>query len=428
MNICVIGLGKIGLPLAAQYASKGHKVIGCDVNEKVIELVNSGISHIRDEPELDEKVKTAVQKGLLSATLDTVSAVRESEAIVIIVPLTVDTKGRINYGAIDSATEKVAEGLQRGSLVIYETTLPVGDTRKRFTPMLEKSGLKAGEDFYLVFSPERVSSGVMFDYLRNIPKLVGGINDESTKKGVEFYEQVLDSKVIPVSSCEVAEAAKLFDMVYRDINIAVANEFAKFCNARDLNVSEIIEAANTNPFSHILQPGVGVGGHCAPVYPHFLIKNAAEVGVDLSIAKKARKINDDMPKFTVGILKKEFGSLKKKNVLVLGLAYRGNVKETFMSPSIALIKHLKKAGAYVFLHDPLFSKEEIEAFGATVADPKNMELIDAVILATNHREYRNLDFAELKKKGTKIFIDGRNITPPQKVKEHNITYRGIGRI
>ncbi|MBN2014531.1 MAG: nucleotide sugar dehydrogenase [Candidatus Altiarchaeota archaeon] len=427
MRVCVIGLGKIGLPLAAQYASKGFQVIGCDVNKDVVESINRGVSHIKEEPGLGEKVKAAVVMGLLSATTDTVEAVKRSDVVVIIVPLVVDKKGNIDYCIVDSVTETVAKGLQKNSLVVYETTLPVGDTRNRMAPILEKSGLKVGIDFHLVFSPERVSSGVMFDYLRNIPKLVGGINEESTRRGVEFYGKVLDSKVIPVSSCEAAEAAKLFDMVYRDINIAVANEFAQFCDARGLDVVEIIEAANSNPFSRILLPGVGVGGHCAPVYPHFLIKNAADVGIDLSIAKKARKINDGMPKFTVSILKKELGSFKKKNVLILGLAYRGNVKETFMSPAIALIKNLKKSGANVFVHDSLFSKEEIEGFGAMFSDLQNPSSLDAVVLATNHREYRDLDFAELKDKGVKVFVDGRNVVNKEVVEKYGIIYRGVGR-
>jgi nucleotide sugar dehydrogenase len=427
MRVCVIGLGKIGLPLAAQYASKGAKVVGCDVSPKVVESVNSGVSHVLDEPGLSEKVKAAVEKGLLSATTDTVAGVRSSEVVVVIVPLVVDPEGNIDYGIIDSVTEKVSAGLQRGSLVIYETTLPVGTTRKRLAPILEKSGMKAGEDFYLVFSPERVSSGVMFDYLKNISKLVGGVDEESTRRGVEFYRSVLDSKVIPVSSCEAAEAAKLFDMVYRDINIAVANEFAKFCDAGGVDANEVIEAANTNPFSRILLPGVGVGGHCAPVYPHFLIKNAADVGVDLSIAKRSRRINDAMPKYTAGVLKKEFGSLKKKNVLVLGLAYRGNVKETFMSPSIPLVAALNKAGANVSLSDPLFSDEEIKRFGAEAASLHDTGPLDAVVLAAYHREYRSLDFRSFKARGARIFVDGRNVVDKKAVEAAGLIYRGIGR-
>jgi nucleotide sugar dehydrogenase len=427
MRVCVIGLGKMGLPLAAQYASKGFSVIGCDVSEEVVKLVNSGVSHVKDEPELDDKVKNAVAAGKLSATTDTVSAVRSSDVVVVIVPLVVDSKGKIKYTIIDSVTKKVAAGLKKGALVIYETTLPTGDTRKRFAPMLEKSGLKAGVDFHLVFSPERISSGVTFDYLRNIPKIVGGLNDESTKKGAEFYGKVLDAKIISLSSCEAAESAKLFDMIYRDVNIALANEFARFCDARSLDVLEIVAAANSNPFSKLLLPGVGVGGHCTPVYPYFLIKKAADAGVDLSLAKMARKIHDSMPSFTVSLLKKDLGSLKKKNILVLGLAFRGNVKETFKSPAYAVMGALKKAGANVFLNDPLFSKEEIEKAGGIAADMQNLGRVDGVVLVTYHREYKNLNFSKLAAAGVRVFVDGRNSVDKNKVEEAGIAYRGIGR-
>jgi nucleotide sugar dehydrogenase len=427
MRICVIGLGKMGLPLAAQYASKGFSVVGCDVSEEVVRLVNLGVSHVKDEPELDDKVRNAVAAKKLSATTDTVSAVRSSDVVVVIVPLVVDPKGKIKYTIIDSVTKKVAAGLQKGTLVIYETTLPTGDTRKRFGPMLEKSGLSAGIDFFLVFSPERISSGVTFDYLRNIPKLVGGVNGESTKKGVEFYEKVLDSKIISLSSCEAAESAKLFDMIYRDVNIALANEFARFCDARNLDVTEIVAAANSNPFSKVLLPGVGVGGHCTPVYPYFLIKKAALAGVDLSLAKKARKINDGMPAFTVSLLKKDLGPLKKKNILVLGLAFRGNVKETFKSPAYAVMGALKKAGANVFLNDPLFSREEIERLGVKFSDMQSLRKVDGVVLVTYHREYKSLNFNKLAAAGVRVFVDGRNSVDRKKVEEAGIVYRGIGR-
>jgi nucleotide sugar dehydrogenase len=253
------------------------------------------------------------------------------------------------------------------------------------------------------------------------------VNDVSTKRGVEFYEKVLDSKIISLSSCEAAESAKLFDMIYRDVNIALANEFARFCDARSLDVTEIVAAANSNPFSKVLLPGVGVGGHCTPVYPYFLIKKAADAGVDLSLAKKARKINDGMPAFTVSLLKKDLISLKKKNILVLGLAFRGNVKETFKSPAYAVIGALKKAGAIVFLNDPLFTKEEIEKAGGIAADMQNLGRVDGVVLVTNHREYKNLDFSKLAAAGVRVFVDGRNSADKKRVEAAGIVYRGIGR-
>ena len=232
MIVCVVGLGKIGLPLACQYAGKGFTVVGCDVNSDVVDCINRGVSHIQEEPALKEKVKDLVAGKLLSATTDTVKAVSESDVVVVIVPLVVDDEENIDYSIVDAATKDVAKGLRKDTVVIYETTLPVGDTRDRIAPILESGGLKAGVDFYLVFSPERVSSGRIFKDLAEIPKIVGGVNDESTVKGVEFYESVLDAEVIGVNDCETAEAIKLFGMTYRDVNIALANEFARFCGKK----------------------------------------------------------------------------------------------------------------------------------------------------------------------------------------------------
>jgi len=377
---------------------------------------------------LDKRVRDSVRKGLLSATTDTVKAVKESDVIVVIVPLVVDKEGNIDYSTIDSVTETISKGLQKDSLVIYETTLPVGDTRDRITPILERSGLKAGRDFYVVFSPERVSSGVMFRYLREIPKIVGGIDEESTRRGVEFYKRVLDSEVISVTTSEAAEATKLFGMVYRDVNIALANEFARFCQARGLDVVEIIGASNTNPHSHILTPGIGVGGHCAPVYPYFLIKNASDLEIDLIMAKNARRINDGMPEYAVNLLRKELEDLDGKNILILGIAYRGGVKETFLSPSLSVIEHLKDRGANVYVNDPpLFSREEIEKLGVEFADLKNLNSMDAVILVTDHKEYKNLDLKNLREKGVRVIVDGRNLLEREKIEKHGIIYRGIGR-
>jgi nucleotide sugar dehydrogenase len=236
----------------------------------------------------------------------------------------------------------------------------------------------------------------------------------------------LDAKIISVQNCETAEAVKLFDMTYRDVNIALANEFAKFCQARGIDAVETIDAANTNPHSRILYPGAGVGGHCTPVYPYFLIEKANKLGVELTLPREARKINDSMPKYAVNLLKKELGKLSGKSILVLGLAYRGGVKETRFSPSIEIIKKLKEEGAKVFLHDPLFTEKELEHYAKPAkldAPPK----LDGIILATAHKEYTKLDLEKIKATGVKVFVDGRNLLNKKRFDTIKVTYRGIGR-
>jgi nucleotide sugar dehydrogenase len=284
VNICVVALGKIGLPLAVQFASKGHKVIGADVNERTVELVNAGTEPFPGEHLLGEKLQAAIAAGTLSATTDTAAAVRESEAVVIVVPLFVDADGTPDFGWMDAATKAVARGLQPGTLVSYETTLPVGTTRDRWAPMLEAgSDLRAGRDFHLVFSPERVLTGRVFADLRRYPKLVGGVDEASAKAGVAFYESVLDfderadlprpNGVWDLGSAEASEMAKLAETTYRDVNIGLANQFARYADQQGIDVMKVIEACNSQPYSHIHRPGIAVGGHCIPIYPQMYLWN-----------------------------------------------------------------------------------------------------------------------------------------------------------
>ena len=245
MKIAVVALGKIGLPLAVQFANKGHQVIGCDVNQKTVDLVNAGTEPFPGEAHLQEHLNKVVKNGNLIATTDTQDAVSKSEAVVVVVPLFVDEQGVPDFGWMDAATEKIGAGLKPGTLVSYETTLPVGTTRNRFAKALEKaSGLTAGKDFTLVFSPERVLTGRVFADLRKYPKLVGGIDAASTAAGVKFYEAVLDfddrpdlqqkNGVWDLGSCEASEMAKLAETTYRDVNIALANQFAIFAEGANM--------------------------------------------------------------------------------------------------------------------------------------------------------------------------------------------------
>ena len=262
MNITVVGLGKIGLPLAVQYASRGHKVTGADINSATVELVNAGAEPFPGEAMLAEKLKAEVDAGRLTASTDTAAAVKGAEAVVLVVPLFVDDEGQPDYAWMDSATKDVAAGLQSGTLVSYETTLPVGTTRDRYAPMLEEgSRLVAGQDFHLVFSPERVFTGRVFADLRRYPKLVGGINEKSEAAGITFYQSVLEFDERPdlerpngvwaMGSAEAAEMAKLAETTYRDVNIGLANQFAKFADRARIDVYKVIEACNSQPFSHI---------------------------------------------------------------------------------------------------------------------------------------------------------------------------------
>ena len=410
MRICVVALGKIGLPLAVQFASKGHQVIGADVNAQTVDLVNKGVEPFPGEAHLAEKLADVVSRGLLTATTETAAAVAQSESVVVVVPLFVDDESRPDFGWMDAATEAIGRGLQPGTFVSYETTLPVGTTRTRYAPMLEEgSGLVAGEGFHLVFSPERVLTGRVFADLRKYPKLVGGINSDSERRGIEFYESVLDfderhdlsrpNGVWPMGAAEAAEMAKLAETTYRDVNIGLANQFAKFADKNGIDVYAVVEACNSQPYSHIHQPGIAVGGHCIPVYPRLYLHNDPEA----TIVAAAREANASMPEYAVRRLADEYGDLTGAKVAVLGASYRGGVKETAFSGVFPVVHALNEAGALALVHDPIFSDEELSVLGWS---PYHLgEEVDAAIIQADHPEYRTLTSDDLP--GVRVLLDGR---------------------
>lgn len=426
-NVAVVGLGKIGLPLAAQLVHSGLKVIGCDINPEVVEGVNAGRSHVKEEPDLDRLVREGVASGFLTATTDTTEAVRKSNVVIIIVPVVVDAQYQVDFGSIDAATRSVATGLQPGTLVIYETTLPVGTTRTRFAPAIEQgSGLVVGRDLWIAFSPERVYSGRIFRDLHHYHKVVGGITGECTNRAVEFYQVALEgTPCIAMHNADTAELVKLMETTYRDVNIALANEFARFAAERDLPVDEAIFAANTQPYSHIHRPGIAVGGHCIPVYPYFLTNYAQ--GDEMEIPRIARQVNDEMAGWALDRLSQALGGLAGKRVLILGLAYRENVKEPIFSGALRLITQLRDAGATPIVCDPLFTADEIARYGATPASLDNLPPADAVILQANHDEYRSLDWSSLAQKGYRVVLDGRNSLDKAEILAAGLMYLGIGR-
>jgi nucleotide sugar dehydrogenase len=424
MKIAVVGLGHIGLPLAVQYASRGHEVIGCDLDARVVDAINRGASPHHDEAEVSAQVSDLVASGRLRATSDDAAGVREAEAVVVIVPVVVDEDRQVDFSQIDAATAEVARGLQPGTLVVYETTLPIGTTRDRLGPMLEAgSGLRAGVDFDLAFSPERVLVGRVLTDLRRYPKIVGGTTATATTRAVEFYRAVLDpgTEVRALASAEAAEMTKLAETTYRDVNIALANEFAQVADRRGIDVTEIIDAANSQPYSHIHQPGVGVGGHCIPVYPHLLFRDEPV----LRLPPLARQVNDGMAAYAVGRLGEALGPLDGVDVLVLGVGYRGDVREDFFSSALLLREALLAAGARVHGHDPYFDAAHLEQRGFIPYDLGQPTPVRAAILQAAHAAYRELDLASLP--GLEVIVDGRAAIDPDRAAAAGIRYLGVGR-
>jgi nucleotide sugar dehydrogenase len=409
-------MGKIGLPLAVQFASKGHDVIGVDVNQHTVDTIMAAQEPFPGEAGLQDALTELVPAGRLRATTDYGAAIPEADAVVIVVPLFVDADARPDFGWMDAATRSVAEHLTPGTLVSYETTLPVGTTRSRWKPLLEEiSGLVEGEDFDIVFSPERVLTGRVFEDLRKYPKLVGGLSDRGAARALDFYRAVLDfddrpdlttpNGVWDLGSAEAAEFAKLAETTYRDVNIGLANEFGRYAETIGVDVYKVIEASNSQPYSHIHRPGIAVGGHCIPVYPRLYLWNDP----DATVVRAAREANAAMPAYTVGLaVGAAGGSLAGKRVAVLGASYRGGVKETAFSGVFATVDALREAGAEVVVQDPMYTADELAGFGwesYAVGEP-----VDVVVVQADHADYRELSASDFP--GVAVVVDGRRILDP----------------
>jgi nucleotide sugar dehydrogenase len=415
MNVAVIGLGKIGLPLAVQYASKGHRVIGADINSALVARVMSGQEPFPGEADLASGLAAVVNDGRLLATTSTQDAVSDSDVVVVVVPVLVDSQGVPDFTTMDAAVASIGAAIQANTLVVFETTVPVGTTRDRFAPMLsDLSGLTLGVDLLVAFSPERVLTGRVFADLRRYPKIVGGIDETSARRAIDFYVSVLDFEERPdltrpngvwdLGSSEAAELAKLAETTYRDVNIALANQFALFADSQGIDILRVIEACNSQPYSHVHQPGVAVGGHCIPVYPHLYL--STDPGAE--VVRAARVLNASMPQAYVTRLEGVLGGLAGRRVVILGAAYRGGVKETAFSGVFPLVEALKARGALPLVHDPLFTDDELRELG--LVPFHRGEAASAAILQANHPEY--LEWSPESIGGIECFLDGRAVTPP----------------
>jgi nucleotide sugar dehydrogenase len=410
MNVTVIGMGKIGLPLAVNFARNGATVTGLDLLEEVVTQINLGAEPFPGEKDLDQYLKECVANSTLVASTNIVESIANANVVVICIPLVLDSNGNPDFQNIDQLVIEIGKNISRGVLICFETTLPVGTTRDRFTPAMEFfSGFVVGVDFHVVFSPERVLTGRVFQDLKRYPKLVGGVTPACTNRGVAFYSSLLEfiprldlvreNGVWAMSNAEEAEFAKIAETTYRDVNIGLANEFAVYAANKNIDILEVIEAANSQPYSHIHLPGISVGGHCIPVYPKFYMWGNTQS----QIVAEARSRNLDMPLRAVSQIKAAIGELTNLKIGVLGITYRGGVKESAFSGAINLLEKLKLEGALVFGMDPFYSENEIERLGFNGA--VNLSDMDGVILHTNHPEFLDLDFDQFP--NLRFFYDGR---------------------
>jgi len=436
LTIAVFGMGKMGLPIAVAFLEAGYSVIGVDINKELVDLLNQGVTPAIGEPGVEEGISQAFDDKKFFATLSVEEALVSADIIVIIIPIIVDDNKQPKLEPLTDLMEEIGKHLIKGHLIIQETTLPIGTTERILKPILEgKSGLICGKDFGLGFSPERTYSGrVIADIITNYPKIVGGVDDQSTERITLFYDTFVEKGVIKMSSATTAEAVKVFKGVYRDLNIAIANELARIAEKIDVNFYEVRDAVNSEPAGNILMPGAGVGGHCIPVYPHFLLQNIRDLGLDSKFIVSGRQVNTEMPQHVVEKIKEELlninKDLEKSKIVLLGLAYRGNVKEHRYSPTIDIIKNLQNVNANVWLHDPLYTKKELEAI-IDVKTEEDLQLIlkdaDCVVLLADHSMYKliTLQVVDSLTNTPYIFLDTRNIVTEKSTENRKIVKIGI---
>jgi UDP-N-acetyl-D-glucosamine dehydrogenase len=402
-DVAIVGAGYVGMPLAQVFAESGKKVVLIDVDGDVVEGINRGESHISDVS--SGQLKKLADEGRVAATTD-YDALKDADAILIALPTPLSSQREPDLAIVRGAAQEIAPRLRKGHVVVLESTTYPGTTRECLQPILETSGLRAGEDFHLAFSPERVDPGRSDWTPRNTPKLVGGLTPACTERAAELYRSAVET-VVPVSSPEAAELTKLLENIFRAVNIALVNELAQLCERMDIDVWEIVEAAETKPFGFMsFKPGPGLGGHCIPIDPFYLTWKAREYDFYTEFIELAGKVNANMPYFCRSLISQALNhgaqkSLKGSRILVLGVAYKADIDDVRESPAEKIMQLLRKAGADVAFHDP--HVEEFDGMRSVTYAP---ETYDCVVVVTAHS---SIDYEELIERA-RLIVDLRNAT------------------
>ncbi len=402
-DVAIVGAGYVGMPLARVFADAGKTVVLVDVNQGVVDGINRGESHIGDVP--SDTLKTLVDAGRVSATTD-YDALKDVEAILIALPTPLSSHREPDLTIVEGAAGEIASRLRKGQVVVLESTTYPGTTRESLQPILERSGMKAGEDFHLAFSPERVDPGRTDWTTKNTPKLVGGLTPACTERAVELYRSAVDT-VVPLSSPETAEMTKLLENIFRAVNIALVNELAQLCERMEVDVWEVVEAAETKPFGFMsFKPGPGLGGHCIPIDPFYLTWKAREYDFYTEFIDLAGKVNANMPFFCRSLISQALNhgaekSLKGSRILILGVSYKADIDDVRESPAKKIVELLHKAGSEVSYHDP-----HVPEFDGMRSVDYAPEAYDCVVVVTAHTA---IDYDDLVERA-QVVVDLRNAT------------------
>jgi UDP-N-acetyl-D-glucosamine dehydrogenase len=402
-DVAIVGAGYVGMPLARVFADAGKNVVLVDVDQEVVDGINRGESHIGDVP--SDTLKTLVDAGRVTATAD-YDALTDVDAILIALPTPLSTHREPDLTIVETAAAEIASRLRKGQVVVLESTTYPGTTRESLQPILERSGMKAGKDFHLAFSPERVDPGRTDWTTKNTPKLVGGLTPACTERAVELYRSAVDT-VVPLSSPETAEMTKLLENIFRAVNIALVNELAQLCERMEVDVWEVVEAAETKPFGFMsFKPGPGLGGHCIPIDPFYLTWKAREYDFYTEFIDLAGKVNSNMPFFCRSLISQALNhgaekSLKGSRILILGVSYKADIDDVRESPAKKIVELLYKGGADVSYHDP-----HVEEFDGMRSVDYAPESYDCVVIVTAHS---SIDYADLVERA-QVVVDLRNAT------------------
>lgn len=413
-KICMIGIGYVGLPTAAMFASKGHKVIGYDLNQKAVDALNKG-EIIIEEPGLLELVKDCVQKGNLTATT---TCPPDCDVYIIAVPTPINEDKTADMSYVESATKAIVPHLKKGCIVILESTSPPRTVEDLMIPILKETGLEIGEELLVAHSPERILPGKVIEELRTNSRIVGGINEKSSLEVKKVYESIVEGEIF-ITTSTTAEMCKVMENTFRDVNIALANELAKISEELGVNAFEVIRLANHHPRVNLLSPGPGVGGHCIALDPWFLVEKSGNA----KLIKQARLINDSMPQFVFDKIKTILGGFNGQTIALFGVTYKPNIDDIRESPVMNLLNMLKKENVKVNVCDP-HAKDQIE---------NNMDIYEALkdasimVLGVNHDEFKNIDFSKVSTLlKDKNILDTRNFFDRKDVINNNINYYLLG--
>jgi nucleotide sugar dehydrogenase len=432
LRVCVIGIGRIGLPTALSFAKSGLETIGVDINETLVENINSGKFPLKDEPGYDEIFDDVIKNKKFSATTSIEDAVPNSDLILLSLPTPMDEKNIPDYSALRNVASQLSELLSPNSLVIVESTIEPGFIEDDMISIISKSGrLNVLENFFIGVCPENANPGEILHDFTNLPRLVGGISDDIRKIIKSIYNFVFSVELIEMPNCKTANAVKLTTNVFRDINIAFVSELSLMFEKLGIDTNIVLEAAKKKYNFQVHYPGAGVGGPCLPINSYQLLNTAKRIGSNLSIIESGRKINEKMPEhvieLTLDAFKESQKSIENSQILILGISYKPNVKDVQLTPAEIIIKKLQNLGAKICIYDPYFSSEKV--FGIHVEEKLEdiISNIDAAIIVTGHDEFNQIEISLFEQMKNPILIDTRGIVDPISAKKSNLIFRGLGR-